>query len=303
MPRISVVLVSDYGAGPGADAEICQAAAALAHQDIAEPVEFLLVHHSDSPAFRHALPQLRVLPAASPGSFPRKNQGVRAASGDWVALLDADCIPSPAWLRSLIAAADSNPETAAVSGPTFYSGRDLTSRVLSLLARAYLDPGVDGETRYIANNNCLMRRDVYLACPLPEHQGTFSAHIQSEALLRQGHRFRFIAAAAVTHAFHGWRMERDLRRNTGYMSIHCRRLDPSQPHAWLARLSWLALPLLSAGRFVNRVRDLIRCRARYSITWPELPSAVALTALVQALEVPGILRAIQRRPLGPSMWQ
>ncbi len=301
-PRVSIVLVSDYGSGPEADAEICEVASALSRQEIGEFVEVILVHHSDSPLFHEACPGLRVLISDSAGSFRRKNEGVRAAQGEWVALLDGDCVPARNWLRGFLDAAAAAPGTAAISGPTYYSDPSLTSRVLSLLARGYLDPGFDGETRYIANNNCLMRREVYLSCPLNESAGAFSAHLQSEALRRRGEHFRFAAAAAVTHAFHGWPMERDLRRNTGYMSIHGRRVDPSLPYSWLLNLGWLALPALLAGKFVHRLGDLFRCRRRFAIGWHEIPAAICIAAFVQVLEIPGMVRAMRRQPLGPSMW-
>lgn len=302
-PRVSVVLVSDYGGGPEAEAEICEVAALLARQNTDEPAEVILVHHSDSPRFHEVCPGLRVLVSHSESSYRRKNEGVRAAAGDWIALLDGDCLPSTGWLRALMAAATAEPNFAAFSGPTFYAGAELSSRVLSLLARGYLDPGSDGVTRYVANNNCLMRRDVYLSCPLPEQAGAFAAHMQSEALHKQGFRFKFVAAAPVTHAFEGWEMERDLRRNTGYISIHGRRIDPSLPYASLLTLGWFALPFFAVGKFVHRLGDLLRCRRRYGIAWSEMPSAVALAARVQTMEIPGMVRALRGQPLGHSMWR
>ncbi len=299
----SVVLVSDYGSGARADEELVAVLSALAQQDIQEPVEFILVHERGDPAFARILPGLKVITSSSESSYRRKNEGVAAAQGEWIALLDGDCVPAPDWLSNLIQAAESHPSCIAFSGPTYYAGRDLTSRVLSLLARGYLDPGVEAETRYIANNNCLMRRDVYLAFPLTEDAGAFTAHIQSEALLRAGHRFRFVAGASVTHGFEGWAMERDLRRNTGFITIHGRRLDPTQPFSWLLALGWASLPLFAVGKLLHRWGDLLRCRRRFGIGWMEMPAAAAIACCTQALEVPGMIRALKRQPLGPSAWR
>lgn len=302
-PRVSVILASDYGSGPAEHAELLAVLDALSCQHVGQPVEFLLVHHTDSPGFSRLLPGLRVLVSSSESSYRRKNEGAAAALGEWIVLLDGDCVPRPGWLEAFLGAAAADPGAAAFSGPTFYSGDSLTSRTLSLLARSYLDPGANASTRYIANNNCLMRRDVYLSCPLPEHAGAFAAHIQSESLLRQGFRFCFLENAAVTHAFEGWAMERDLRRNTGYITIHGRRLDLTLPYSRLLRLGWASLPIFLCGKLLHRFGDLFRCRARYRIAWGELPAALLIAVFVQLLELPGMIRAFRRQPLGGSMWR
>jgi hypothetical protein len=303
VPDVTVVLVSDYGGGPAEHEELIEVVSALSRQKTAHSVEYLLVHHSESPACERTLHGLRVLVSTSGGSYRRKNEGVLAACGEWIALLDADCVPAVHWIDSLLRAAAADSGADAFSGPTFYAGGSLATRVLSLLARGYLDPGSDTTTRYIANNNCLMRREVYLACPLPEDAGAFAAHIQSESLRRHGSTFRFVESAAVTHAFAGWAMERDLRRNTGYITIHGRRIDPTLPFSWLLHLGWASLPFFACGKLLHRLGDLFRCRARYHIGWREMPSAMLLAVYVQLLELPGMALALSRRPLGESMWR
>jgi len=299
----SVVVVSDYGNGAREEEELLRVLAALGRQDIQESVEFLLVHEKDNPSFDRTLPGLRVVTSSARSSYQRKNEGAAAAQGEWIALLDGDCVPASGWLSCMVSATKAHPSWIAFSGPTYYAGRDLTSRALSLLARGYLDPGEEGETRYIANNNCLMRRDAYLAFPLPERAGPFAAHMQSESLRRAGFRFRFVIGASVTHGFEGWAMERDLRRNTGFITIHGRHLDPSLRYSRLLKLGWASLPFFAAGKLLHRWGDLFRCRRRFGIGWMEMPAAAALACCVQALELPGMIRALRRQPLGPSAWR
>src|SRR5256885_670090 len=104
-PAVSVILVSDYAAGDSKSwADLRVALAALSRQDFDEPAEFLLF---ESERFRDQVPadltsivpSLQVHFLADDSSNALKNAAVRTASAEIVAILDADCIPDPSWLR------------------------------------------------------------------------------------------------------------------------------------------------------------------------------------------------------------
>jgi hypothetical protein len=90
VPAISVVIVSDYGAGrDGAWADIRKTLAALAAQDFEEPVEFILC---ESEEFREDLPadlsgsplaDLKILFVRGHSAYDLKNAA--AASGQFLA--------------------------------------------------------------------------------------------------------------------------------------------------------------------------------------------------------------------------
>ncbi len=294
---VSVVLVSDYAAGgPKAWADIRTAVEALSHQELDVPVEFLLVEsqcfRSDLPTeLASTLPGLRLYFVEEYASYALKNEGVRRASGEFVAILDADCIPEPSWLRRLIATLRAHPEAAAVSGKTLYPGLDFSSRVCALLARSYIDPGHAGSTRFIAVNNCAFRRAAYQSHPLPTGIGTFSSRIQSEALLHDGSDLLFDPHIQVTHNFEGWRMEADARRNAGHGTIATRLQDTKLPWSRLARLGPMSIPVILAGKILDSWKDCVRCGRSYGIQWFQLPAALAISIGVHLLEVPGMLNA------------
>ena len=155
----SVVTVSDYKTGEAESwNELRLTLEGLAKQDFDEPVEFLLVEAEDSgdeipDDLRHVLPGLKVVRAPGVTSYDLKNAGARAASADFVIMLDADCAPHPAWLSSLMAHRRRHPEAAAISGRTLYKGEGLLRRIFALLDRSYVDSGDAGPTRAISNNN------------------------------------------------------------------------------------------------------------------------------------------------------
>lgn len=306
---VSVVVVSDYAAG-GAKAwdDIRTALAALARQDFSEPVEFLLV---ESERFRSELPQdltlmlpgLKIQFVPDYSSYALKNEAVRMASHEYVAILDADCIPEPSWLRRLIATLRDHPTAAAVSGKTVYPDEAFSSRVCALLARSYLDPGCAGRTRFIAINSCAFRRQAYHSHPLPTDIGTFSSRLQSEALLQDGWDLLFDPEIRVTHDFEGWRMETDVRRNAGHGTVATRLKDVTLPWARLARLGPVSIPLILAGKVLDSWQDCVRCGPAYGIRWWQLPAAMFVSIAVHLLEVPGMLRAYQRSVLDGSFFR
>lgn len=308
-PAISVVLVSDYAAGgPVALRDIRTALSALAQQDLDEPAEFLLIESdcfrdqlgSDLPSI---LPGLRTLYFPDKESYPLKNHGVQAAAAEYVAMLDADCIPDPTWLRRLLTVLRENPALAAASGRTVYSDRSFSARVSALLARSYLDRGRATATPFIAINNCAFRRSAYLQHPLPTGIGTFSSRLQSERLVREGWTLWFDPDIEVIHDFEGWAMEADLRRNAGHGTIITRLHDASLPYAKLARLGRISIPVILAGKIVDSWRDCVRCGRHYGVPWYALPAAMLLSIGIHSLEIPGMLRAYRGTGLGPSFFR
>jgi glycosyltransferase involved in cell wall biosynthesis len=299
-PSISVVVVSDYAGGEaGAWRDLAACLAALARQDLpAERFEVLYVESATLgeriPAdLLAALSGLRVVLAPVDGSYALKNAGVEAARGELVAVLDADCVPDPGWLAALVGAFERHPEASAVSGRTFYPGGGFMARALALLDRSYVDPGGAGPTRFVSNNNSAFRRAAYLRHPLPTDAGPFANRLQTEAMWRDGARFRFEPAARVTHDFEGWAMARDIRRQIGWGTVATRLRDRRLPFAWLARLGIAALPLLVAAKTLDGWWDCLRCARAYGVRGFELPAVLALATWVHLLEAPGMALAFR----------
>lgn len=308
-PAIAVVIVSDYAAGgPVAVQSIRRALSALAQQDLDEPAEFLLL---ESECYRDQLgsnlstilPGLRTLFFPDQESYPLKNHGVEAASAEYVAILDADCIPDRTWLRRLLCVLRADARLAAVSGRTVYRDDSYSSRVSALLSRSYLDHGVAAATHFIAINNCAFRRSAYLRHPLPTGIGTFSSRLQSEKLVREGWTLGFDPDVEVIHDFEGWAMEADLRRNAGHGTIITRLCDASLPYAWLARLGRASIPVILAGKITESWRDCVRCGRYYGVPWYAVPAAMLLSIGIHSLEIPGMLQAYRGMRLEQSLFR
>ncbi|MDO9117002.1 MAG: glycosyltransferase [Nitrospira sp.] len=295
--KLSVIVVSDYAAGEEKSWEdLRRALQAWAEQEGAPAEEFILV---ESSRFEGRIPSdvlglvsnMKVLHVDAESSYELKNRAVEAASGDWLAIVDADCIPSRSWLRVLRAAITEHPDTAAVSARTLYPGRSRLERILGLLSRSYLDPGRSGPSRFISGNATAFKRKVYCRHPLPVGMGAFASRIQSEAFLRDGETLWFDPELVVVHDFEGWPMERDIRRNHGYSTVITRLRDDRLPYAGLIRMGLIAIPLIVAGKTFDSIRDCVRCFRHYNVRWYEVPFAIALTMVTHILEIPGMLAA------------
>lgn len=309
LPRLSIIVVSDYAAGREKSWEdLRRALRAWVDQEGAPADEFILV---ESTRFKDQIPSdvtgmipdMTILYIDAESSYELKNRAVEAATGDWLAIVDADCIPQRSWLQVLRAAIVEHPDVAAISAKTMYPGRSRMERMLGLLSRSYLDPGRRGLTRFISGNAACFRRGVYRRHPLPVGIGAFASRIQSEAFLRDNETLLFEPELVVVHDFEGWPMEWDIRRNHGYSTVITRLRDDRLPYARVVRAGVMAIPLIVAGKTLDSVRDCLRCYRQYNVKLFELPLALALTLVTHLLEIPGMLAAYRNHTMGATAYR
>jgi len=309
-PVVSVMVLSDYRPGEQKTWDDLRGTlAALARQDFDEAVEYLLLENADDLSIMpedvpRNLPGVRVVACDGRGSYALKNAGIQAASAELVACLDADCVPRPGWLRAAVAAMRRWPQAVAVSGRTTYPGRSTLEKALGLLSRCYVDRGTAGEVHLLSTNNMIVRRAVFRAHPLPEDAGPLAYRIVTERLRRNGGALYFEPDMLATHDFEGWPMERDLRRQIGWTSIRIRQIDRSLPGAGVVRaLGPASLPLFYAFRLLESTAHCLRLPKYFGLQRRHIPMLVGLAALVHALELPGMLRAMGKRSVGPTVYR
>lgn len=289
LPRVSVIIVSDYEAGPDKswDDEIA-CAAAFARQDFAEPVELLVIAGStaaDGPP--PALPGgARLLRLPFERSTRLRDAAVAEARGELVAVVEADCLPAPDWLRLLVAVLDGTPGCQAVSGRTVYPRESAFMRIAALLDRGYVESGRAGRTRHVCTNGALYRRDFLRRFPFPDEENPFVAGWRrNEAILAAGSHIEVQPAAVMQHAYGGLGFERDLRRNVGFRDARAWGRGPglrSVLRVWRERHKLERADLRRLGRERLRWWD-----------WLLVPPLMLLRRL---LELPGIRAGL--RPQG-----
>ena len=304
-PVISILIVIDFDDGHGSGWQDLRAVLdALSRQQGIEQAEILVADTESRKLLAPPdLPTFRWVTIPEGNAYELKNAGVDAASSEFVAILDADCLPAPGWLASALETLSSDSNIAAVSGHTRYPGQSLTHRALALLDRSYVEDVVDGETPHISNNNAAFRRSAFLEHPLPTNAGIFASNLQSEPMRRSGYRLQFDPRMRVTHGFDGWKTEAEIRVNLGYGVAVSRLLDPSTRHGWLYRFGALSIPLAVTARSLNSCRLATRHAHSFGVRWFELPVALASAFVACAMEAPGMWAALRGRSVEGTAYQ
>lgn len=312
-PVVSVIITCDFASGTSESWNNLRASlAALARQDFAGPVEFLLVESAALEAgipidLRDILPALRIVLARAVTRAVTaeglKNHGVRMAAAELIAFIDGDCAADPGWLSAFVELMREHPEVAGVSGRTIYAPLSFVHRAMALVTRSYLDQNRFAATRHLTVNNAGFRRDVLLAHPFPADLGAHMSLIAAARILQAGAKLYFDPRLRVEHAYQGWSTEKEIRRSMGYGVIRTRRLDAGLPYARMARLGYLSIPLFVAARTLHSWVNCARRARPYAVSWYELPATFGLAAAACVLEVPGMLRALRDVPLTKTSYR
>ena len=299
-PEITVVITADYDVrNPQSVIQLGEVVAALAEQECRERADFILVESQSSPMaspneLRKVLPELEIVYAESNQARELKKQGVERSRVEWVALLDADCVPSPGWLRACLEARRNYEGACAVSGRTIYGSSGVVERILNVISRSYLESEGGGGCRHFTENNAVVSRTAYL-----EHAGDgrlpHASSLLSQSMLRAGEILAFEPSIVVTHA-HDWSAEREIRRSLGFGMVRTRQIDRSVPYAWTVRLGPLSLPAVVAGRIVNSCWLCLKNGSTYGLAWYHQPLAFGVATFCCLMEVPSVARALRGDP-------
>ncbi len=308
-PEISIIVVSDYSGGESRSWEdLARCICAIMAQEGRDRSELLFCEDSRLataiPAELAALaPAMKLCLVESSQSVVLKNEGVKRAVAPLVAILDGDCTPQPGWLQAILDTFEKRSDVAVVSGRTLYRNRTMTERVLGLLSRSYMDPGRADTTRFLANNNMAFRKPTYLQHSFPTGLGPFVTEIQSRALVLAGHTVWYEPRMLVIHEFHGWPMEVDLRRNSGFGFVLSRLSNDNLPFSSLVRRGKFAIPVIVVGRTLKDWKHTLRCWRPFGLRPWEIPVSLLISGVVHTLEIPGMLAAYRGRALGKSAYR
>lgn len=204
-------------------------------------------------------PRVTILREGRPGVSWARNAAIEAARGEWIAFTDADCVPRPDWLRTLVDAARRD------EGVSFVGGRIVALPPANAIAR--FAENLFDQRRSIEEErpasfisaNLLARREALVACGMfnPAYPRGQDTELAWRSQQRFGARIAYCDAAVVEHRnpasiaaliHKGWQHGRGSSRLLGeFQAFHGRSLEKrmrqTKPYTDLLRSLRALLPL------------------------------------------------------------
>jgi GT2 family glycosyltransferase len=131
-----------------------------------------------------------------------RNLGAARATGEVLCFLDADCVPEPRWLATLLAAFQ-DPAVSVVGGGVTFGAENYWTLADNIATfYPYLAARPPGERDQLPSLNLAVRRSTWEAVGPFDERYPFPAAEDSDWCTRArlaGHRLRFLPAAVVRH--------------------------------------------------------------------------------------------------------
>ena len=179
--------------------------ALLAQDYPGPPPELIVVDNGSTDATAALVASLgspvRLLREPQPGASSARNTGIGAASHEFSAFTDADCVPRPDWLKALVVA------TLADPGASFVGGRIaalLPTTDIGLFAECIFDHRsaiLDCQPPYVITANLMVRRQYLLRIGLfdPAYPRGQDTELAWRAHYFHGARFAYAEQAVADH--------------------------------------------------------------------------------------------------------
>lgn len=256
-------------------------------------LELLLAVDPVSPVaewMRTAHPDVRLVPVTGTNQFRQKNQGLLAATGDLVALIDADCTPEPGWVSAILGSMSTG--AAAVAGRTVYERDTLWWRLLTSFDFGHVHQGADGNATALLSNNAAFRRDALGGGLFDERVDRFSACYHLGRRMRaSGQRIAYAPAMVARHALADADGVRAFTKHVhrGFDNAALIRADRSGllAPAWVSRLGPVVPVAMGATRMLYDARRFGFERTRIGLKRRDMPLYAAMSIGLRTCEVLG----------------
>lgn len=205
-------------------------------------------------------PELHVLSVDNPSYYSMKNAGASAATTEYVAFLDSDCMPASGWVDAAVSALDAGADV--VAGKTRYAGPGAWATVMGFFDLGTVSRRSDGTATAFHLNNVAFRRDVFLASPLDARLRRSGGCVLANFQLRAANRrIVYETSMYVTHG-NDWKKGFGFskRLGSGHNTMNILRLDDTGavPYRWLTKIGPIGALLVAGRRIWDDLFLLVR---------------------------------------------
>ena len=218
--------------------------------------------------------------------YGMKEHGIRAASGDIIALLDSDCRPCRNWANCIAEKITAGADV--VAGKTRYEPGKRFSRTFSLFSFGHVQNETNGQTKAFIVNNVAFASEVIRGTGFSNlSKRTGPGYTLSRKLRSLGYSMVYNSEQSVAHFNHGLKYHLANRIRSGHEAIDVCRLDCDRvlTETKYLKFSILCPWILAWRRLVNDLRILRKHRADLDIPLMDAPYHVAASLFVRSLEI------------------
>ena len=220
--------------------------------------------------------------------------GLKAAKGDFVALLDSDCIPSLGWAQSIVDTLGSGIDF--VAGKTRYSRESWLSRLFSIFSFGDIYNNSKGEANRFAENNVAFSRAIVDQFKYDDRRKRyFGSSLISNDLKSKNYKFVYNPKQATVHFDEGLINQFEMRFRSGHDAVMVSRNDTTGVVPETKYLKFgLAFPfIIAARRIVHDLYVLSKNKQDLDISLPEVPLFLVGCVFFRLFEIiPGVITII-----------
>jgi glycosyltransferase involved in cell wall biosynthesis len=259
-----------------------------------EQTEIIVVDDSSTDGTAEAVkldfPETIIISKENSGPDNSRNHGIDRATGDIIALIDADCTAPPHWLENLAAALKQN-DTPVIGGRIFHPG-GFWARMIGISDFGEFQGLKPKEVSNIPTCNMGARREVFDRFRFDETARIGGDVLFAQKLKENGIRLLYEPRIKIHHHPEATRkafFERARRYGAGFVQV--RRQASGLKHGWLVRSGIIGVVTATLARtLLDWARLLCHGRA-VGVRWFEYPAATAALLLKRVASLGAAVRA------------
>lgn len=233
----------------------------------------------------HDQPDVSCIETSDPTYFGMKNLGARHASGDILAFLDSDTIPTPQWASAF--AERIRTGAHAVAGKTRYERSQRMAKTFDFFNFGFVQRQPDGTASNCLPNNLAVRADVFRDHPFDARiRRSGAGNLLCQQLKSLGYSFVYEPRQEVAHQSYGVAEEMRMRVKAGYDVVNLAQHDDRAVlhETRFLRTGLAGLLAVFGSRLLCDVRALARNRADLGLTLADVPYFAVASPVIRSLE-------------------